>query len=131
MSRMIKVQLFPKKGRGIVATKMIGKDTLIEVSPVASFSPDQRDIIDKTELGAYCFVIRSEYEKSKKACGHIVFGLSSLCNHSESPNAYIKWVKNEIGLWAHLIALQDIQPGDEISLNYTNIDEYSSVHQFV
>ncbi len=131
MFRTIKVQRFSKKGRGIVATKKIAKDTLIEVSPVASFPPDQRAIIDRTELSEYCFVICSEYEKSKNVCGHIVFGLSSLCNHSEAPNAYINWVENEIGLWAHLIALKDIHPGDEVLIYYTNIDEYASVHQFI
>lgn len=63
--------------------------------------------------------------------GHIVFGFSSLCNHSENPNACIKWTKDEIGLWAHLIALKDIQPEEEILVFYTNIDEYSLVHEFI
>ena len=60
---MIEVQRLSKKGRGVVVTKMITKETLIEVSPVASFPPEQRDIIDKTELRPYYFVRPSEYEK--------------------------------------------------------------------
>ncbi|WP_017663493.1 SET domain-containing protein-lysine N-methyltransferase [Baaleninema simplex] len=128
---MIKVQRFSNKGRGIVATKKIAKETLIEVSPVASFPPYQRDIIDKTELSPYYFVKHSEYETNKNVCGHIVFGLASLCNHSETPNAYIKWVEDEIGLWVHLIALKLIQMGDEVLIYYTNIDEYSSVCRFI
>lgn len=128
---MIQVKQFPKKCRGIVATKMIAKETEIEVSPTVSFSAAQRDIIDKTELQKYYFVIHSEYETNPKVGGHIVFGLSSLCNHSETPNAYINWVKDEMGLWAHLIALQDIQAGDEVCLYYTNIDEYTLAREFI
>ena len=128
---MIKVQELAKKGRGIVATTMIAKETAIEVSPSVSFSAAQRDVIDKTDLQKYYFVIPSEYEKNPKVNGHIVFGLSSLCNHSDTPNAYINWVKDEMGLWAHLIALQDIQPGDEVCLYYTNIDEYTLAREFI
>ncbi|MDY6784392.1 MAG: SET domain-containing protein-lysine N-methyltransferase [Cyanobacteriota bacterium] len=128
---MIEVKLFPKKGRGTVATQPISKETLIEVAPVGSFPANQRPTLNETEVFEYYFVIPSEYENSKKVGGHIVFGLSSLCNHSENPNAYINWVKDEIGLWAHLIALKDIQLGEEVFVFYTNIDEYSSAHEFI
>lgn len=117
--------------RGMVATTMIAKGTVIEIAPVASFPPQQRNIIDQTKLDVYSFVIGSEYEHSKNVHGHIVFGGSSLCSHSEMPNAYIKRVENEIGLWMHLIALKDIQQGDEATLFYSNIDEYSEAFQFV
>ena len=128
---MIEVKLFPKKGRGIAATKLIPKETIIEVAPVASFPAEQMPLINKTEVFKYYFVIPSEYEKSENVGGHIVFGLSSLCNHSETPNAYINWVKNEIGLWARLIASKDIQVGEEIFLLYTNINEYSLASEFI
>jgi len=122
---MIEVKLFPQKGRGIVATKLITQETLIEVAPAGSFPAEQWQLMSQTELFKYCFVIPTEYEKSPQMGGYIVFGFSSLCNHSETPNAYIKWVKNEMGLWAYLIALKDIQPEEEVFLFYTNIDEYS------
>mgnify|MGYP006312620747 CR=1 FL=1 len=128
---MIEVKLFPKKGRGIVATQLIPKETLIEIAPVGSFPAEQRPLMSETEVFEYYFVIPSEYEKSKKVGGHIAFGLSSLCNHSETPNAYINWVKDEIGLWAHLIASKDIQAGEEVFVFYTNIDEYPSADEFI
>ena len=34
---MIEVKKFLKKGKGIIAKKLILKDTLIEISPVSSF----------------------------------------------------------------------------------------------
>jgi SET domain-containing protein len=128
---MIEVKYFPKKGRGIVATKPISKDTVIEVAPVGSFPAAQRPLMSNTEVFEYYFVILAEYEKSKNVGGHIVFGLSSLCNHSETPNAHIQWVKDEIGLWAHLIATKDIQPEEEVFVFYTNIDEYPLAHEFI
>ena len=124
---MIEVRLFPQKGRGIAATEMIPKDTLIEVAPASSFPAEQRSLINQTAMSERYFVIPSEYEKSTNVDGHFVFGLSSLCNHSENPNAYVNWVKDEVGLWAHLIARKDIQPGEEILIFYTNIDESSFV----
>ena len=128
---MIRVKYFPKKGRGIVATELISKETLIEVAPVGSFPAKQRPLMNKTEVFEYYFVIPAEYKNSKNVGGHIVFGLSSLCNHSETPNAYIKWVKNEIGLWAHLVASKDIQLDEEVVVFYTNIDEYGLAHKFI
>lgn len=128
---MIKVKLFPKKGRGIVATELIPKETLIEAAPVASFPAKQIPLVSKTEILKYYFVIPSEYEKRENVRGYIVFGLSSLCNHSETPNAYINWTKDDIGLWAYLIALKDIQPEEEIFLFYTNVDQYPLANQFI
>ncbi|WP_353571059.1 SET domain-containing protein-lysine N-methyltransferase [Candidatus Albibeggiatoa sp. nov. BB20] len=121
---MIAVQLFPNKGRGVVATTTIPKDTVIERVPSASFPAEQRAMIDSTSVAKYYFVLPSEYEQHDNIDGYFVFGLSSLCNHKETPNAYIKWIKTETGLWAHLIALQDIKMDQEVSLFYTNVDEY-------
>ena len=60
--------------------------------------------------------------------GYLVFGLASLCNHQEKPNAKVNWIENTIGLWSHLIennTLKDINKGEEVTLFYTNIDEYA------
>ena len=122
---MIDIKIFPKKGRGVVATEFIAKGTLIEKVPVVSFPAEQRLILDKTEVFKYYFVIPSEYDKTKEVGGYLVFGLASFCNHSETPNTHINWVEDERGLWAELIASQDIEAGKECLLFYTNINEYS------
>ncbi len=128
---MIEVIRIPKKGRGVVAKQLLSKGTLIESAPASSFSAEQWKPIKKTDIFKYCFVIPSEYGDKQNVNGHIVFGLSSLCNHSETPNAYVKWLKDEIGLWAHLIALTDIQPDEEVLVYYTNIDEYFLASEFI
>ena len=128
---MIEIRKLPKKGRGIVAKQFLSQGILIKSAPVSTFSAQQWELIRKTDVFKYCFVISSKYDDRQSVDGHIVFGLSSLCNHSDTPNAYVKWINNESGLWAHLIALTDIQPREEVSVHYTNIDEYFLASEFV
>lgn len=122
---MIDVRHIPKKGRGLIAVQPIYAGTLIEVAPVASFPAEERAIVDKTSVFPYYFIQPSEYRQSKESRGHFVFGIVSLCNHADEPNACVKWVENEVGLWTHLMALKDIEPGEEVTMYYTNVDEYS------
>ncbi len=128
---MLEIKMIADKGRGAVAKQFIQEGTLMEKAPVASFPPDQRELIHETEIGPYYFVRPTEYDSQDvHAKGYIVFGLSSFCNHSEEPNAKIEWCKDRVGLLARLTALQDIQVGEEVTIFYTNIDEYP-VDEFV
>lgn len=122
---MIEVKEITGKGRGIIATQDLCQGTLLEVAPVSTFTHQQILNINKTEVFKYYFVNPLEYGKSDNVGGYIVFGLASLCNHQEQPNARVNWIKNTIGMWSHLIALKDIKRGEEVTLFYTNIDEYT------
>ncbi|MEM6265861.1 MAG: SET domain-containing protein-lysine N-methyltransferase, partial [Bacteroidota bacterium] len=113
-NEMIAIINIPKKGRGIIAKKEILKETLIEMAPSSSFPAKQWPLINETDVFKYCFVMPSEYKTKQEVNGYLVFGLSSLCNHSDTPNAYIEWVRDGISLWANLIALKDIQAEEEI-----------------
>lgn len=128
---MIEVKQFEQKGRGIVATEPISKGMLIESAPVAIFPPEEWEVMEPTAIFKYCFVRPSEYDGQRTENGYIVFGLSSLCNHSQEPNAHIQWIENENGLWANLTAVSDIPIGEEVVIFYTNIDKYSSASKFV
>lgn len=128
---MIEVKKIPSKGRGIISTQDIPEDALIEVAPVGVFKLEERMRINETDILKYYFVKPSEYGKSKNMKGYLVFGLASLCNHKEIANAYIKWVEDETGLWSHLIAKKHIKQGEEVTLFYTNIDEYNDGNQFI
>lgn len=129
---MLKVVLVPKKGRGVVATQYIKKGTLIEAAPTCSFPTQQRELVDKTNLSIFYFVKPSEYTATNKNVeGHIVFGLSSFTNHSKTPNAKIEWKEDERGLWANLVALEDIQVDNEVTIFYTNIDTYTLADSFI
>ncbi|MBP0014857.1 MAG: SET domain-containing protein-lysine N-methyltransferase [Roseofilum sp. SBFL] len=122
---MIEIQLFPEKGRGVVATQFIPQGTLIEKAPVVDFPAEERSILDSTQVFKYYFVIPSEYDQRKEVRAYLVFGLASFCNHSGTPNTHINWVEDKTGLWAYLIASEEIKPGEECLMFYTNIDQYS------
>lgn len=128
---MIEVQHIPNKGRGIIATDNIPEGTLLEVAPVASFPLEQVPNMNQTELFKYYFVRRLEYGKGNNVKGYLVFGLASLCNHKDKPNARVEWSEDEIGLWSRLIAEEYIKAGQEVTLFYTNIDEYADANNFV
>ncbi len=128
---MIEVTKIPNKGRGIIATQDIPKGTLIEAAPVVIFSSKQRLKINETELFKYYFVRQSEYSKSKNVNGYLALGLVSLLNHADQPNARVDWIEDEISLWSHLIAEKDIQQGEEVTMFYANIDDYTSANKFV
>ncbi len=128
---MIKVIKIPHKGRGIIATQDVHQGTQLEVAPVSILPKEQVPSINKTEIFKYYFVQPLEYEKSNHTKAYLVFGLASLCNHADNPNAHIEWTEDDIGLWSHLLAKRDIEKGEEVTLFYTNIDEYAHTDQFI
>ncbi len=129
---MLRIDDVQGKGRGAIATQSVKRGDLIEAAPVCTLPPEQRKVIAETALSEYYFVMPTEYHSSKdQASGHIVFGLSSFCNHSGKPNARVDWISGEHGLWAHLTALEDIQVGEEVTICYTNLDEYPLATLFV
>ncbi|NEN90496.1 MAG: SET domain-containing protein [Okeania sp. SIO3H1] len=128
---MIEVKKIQNKGRGIMATQDIPQGTLMEVAPVEIFPFEPEQTIDETGIFKYYFVSPLEYDKSKNVNRYLVFGLASFCNHAEKPNSHVEWVENAVGLWAHLIAQKDIKEGEEVTLFYTNIDEYADAQKFV
>ncbi|MEM9213148.1 MAG: SET domain-containing protein-lysine N-methyltransferase [Cyanobacteria bacterium P01_F01_bin.150] len=128
---MINLTIFPGKGRGIVATKNIQKGTLIEAVPASRISHSERNVIEKLDCYRYLFVNPTEYVyESAKVSGYIVFGMTSLCNHSDSPNACVNWIEDDCGIWAHLEATEEIREGEEVTIFYTNIDEYLDAASF-
>ncbi len=130
---MIEIRLVHGKGRAVIASCFIERGELIESAPAVAFSPEEREIMKETvsKIFEYCFVGFDEYSKSHKCSGYIAFGLSSFCNHSEQPNARIEWEERETGTWANLISLRDIEAGEEMTLYYTNVDEYPHTSEFL
>ncbi|MEB3339679.1 SET domain-containing protein-lysine N-methyltransferase [Okeania sp.] len=128
---MIKVQKIQNKGRGIFAVQDIPKGTLLEVAPTVILPPEQLQTLNQTKVLDYYFVQPSEYATAKKIKGYLVLGLASLCNHGEDPNSYVEWIEDEVCVWSHLITKKDIKNGEEVTLFYTNINEYPDGGTFV
>lgn len=96
------------KGRGVFALIPFKKQELIERSPVIVIPQDQGGLVKDTVLGNYFF----DWDDDNA----IALGYGSLFNHSYHPNAgYIYVPKEQV---IDFFALDEIQPGEEITINY-------------
>lgn len=134
----IRVNWSPKKGRIIVARCDIEKAELIELSPASEIPVSQLSVLNNTDLFEYYFVNPVHYASSEQCVeddgqigGYIPYGLVSLCSHSWSPNATVKWVQDDMGTWSELVSLERIPEGEEVEIYYTNIADYQNVEEFV
>ncbi len=112
-SRNIYVKEVPKKGRGVFARRYIDKRSTIEVCPALVFSKKDVRRMAKTELHSYYF-------DWKRGTAALLLGFGSLYNHSEDPNATI-YSKMSKGV-SRVVALRDIEPDEEITIDYTGGD---------
>src|SRR4051794_29562182 len=97
------------KGRGVFARRAIKKGEEIERVPVLVMpAKDVKHGPDYTTLGTYCFV----WQRGKVA---VALGYGSLYNHSYRPNARYDDVGRQTKVFS---ALRDIEPGEEVTVNY-------------
>lgn len=129
-SSFIQVSLHPAKGRMVIATQLIQSGETIEIAPVLTVAAKTRELLKSTELFQHSFARPDLYTENQPTEGYFVLGCATLCNHSQHPNAKIEWVHNDIGNWAHLIAIETINPDEEIVLFYTDIEEYDAHLEF-
>src|SRR6185295_1572820 len=110
----IDVKYFPGKGRGVVARRLFSAGELIERPPVIVISADEAPLIRDTRLAHYYFEWGEDCRQAA-----IALGYGSLYNHSYAPNARYEFREDEDCL--EFIALRDIEPGEEITINYNNL----------
>lgn len=111
---LIEVRWTATKGRGIFATEFIPAGTVIERAPVLVMPAGEvLGTEDDTVLSHYLF----EWGKGTVA---LALGYGSLYNHSYSPNARYEDEGRQLKLY---IALRDIQPGEEVTINYNGSAE--------
>lgn len=122
--RPTRVETVGASGRGIVAGADIRNGEVIAEAPTVRLNADVISTIRSTSLFEYCFVDPAEQRVDDSRAGYIALGVMSLCNHQEFPNAKIEWVRSKDPPDLRLIATQDIPAGEEITLRYTNWDEY-------
>lgn len=113
-SDLIYIKKIPGKGRGVCASKPIRKGTIIERVPVVIF-PVQEVYTDKVsnKLADYVF----NWGNNEVA---IALGYGSLYNHSYYPNAAYEAKGRRAQVY---IALCDIEPDEEITVNYNGDSE--------
>jgi hypothetical protein len=109
----IRLGAAPGKGRGVFATAPIARGEIIERAPVLVSPADEWSHVEKTVLYHYCFAWGPQLEHAA-----IGLGYASLYNHSYTPNAvYLRHLED---LLIHFVALHDIAPGEQITVNYNN-----------
>lgn len=102
-------------GRGVFARELIREGELIEACPIVTMHDEHdRHRLRKTGLVNYYFLWGA-----KRNLTAICLGWGSIYNHSFSPNArYEKHIEDER---MDFYALRDIQPGEEIFVNYNGV----------
>jgi SET domain-containing protein len=115
-SSAIAIATFAGKGRGVVAQRRFRAGETIERPPVIVISPEELALIRKTKLASYYYEWGADCRQ-----GAIALGFGSLYNHSYDPNARFVFHEDEECL--EFIALCDIEPGEEITINYNNLEE--------
>jgi hypothetical protein len=88
---------------------------LIERACTVEIGEDQAPVLDRIRpIGDFYFA----HPLNKKA-GLMAFGLMSLLNHAESPNADVQFVHDPVAGWlCDLIAAAPIAAGEEITYRY-------------
>ncbi len=111
MSEDLEVRALRAKGRGVIAGRRFVKDELIERDYVIVVPAEDWELVQQTVLSAYCFFWHDGADDVAFALGH-----GSLLNHSYSPNALcVKHLRRRV---IDFVALRDIEPGEEITINY-------------
>lgn len=104
----------PGKGRGLVAGESIASNAVIDRCPTIHLSAADCELMERSAVGDYYFAHPEDAE-----AGMVVLGLTSLCNHSEMPNAELRWrLEDGVGWVAELFALRAIAAGEEITRRY-------------
>ena len=99
------------KGRGLYASRLIGRGEVIERAPVLVLSEKDEFFVNRSVLFNYTFAWGRDGRESA-----IVLGCSSLINHSYEPNAVYETFWDERLFVCS--ALRDIEAGEEILVNY-------------
>ncbi|APG14992.1 hypothetical protein BKD09_42425 [Bradyrhizobium japonicum] len=129
-SNALYVKTVPRKGRGVFANIAFKTGDVIDRAPTWGFDHAAAKLLDRTGVLEYYFV-RHENNKTEPPTGYIVFGLSSLMNHSANPNAQRVWADRESGTWVSIVAIQDIAVDEEITHRYINVSAYPHSVKFI
>jgi SET domain-containing protein len=106
--RRREVNTSPGRGRGVFAREDIEAGSIIEYCPALVFDVEHWTNVEQGPFGPYIF--------SWKKRGALALGITSMLNHSDTPNAEV--AMDYEGGAMELTALEFIPKGTEISLDY-------------
>ena len=119
-NRLIGIQRFGAKGRGIVALRDIPAGMLLERCPVLIIPAADRIKTDPSIIFTYIYMWEHGTTEQDLYTGQgraaIALGLSSLLNHSGTPSA--TFVRRIDELELELSSARGIAAGEEITIDY-------------
>jgi hypothetical protein len=116
MNKLLEIKyISPKKGRGVVAKKIIKKYTVVEVANVVLIPNNDYDLIQDTILYHYIYEWSDPKNKGEKT-NAIAFSVCQFFNHSYTPN--LKYTYDYKNTNIEFLAIKDILKGEELTVNY-------------
>ena len=115
-TRDVRMGTVERRGRAMFASRKFLKGELIERAPVIPINQKQWPAAEKTILSDYAFDWGEHDEHAAIALGYV-----SIYNHSYTPNAQLEELLDE--LMMEVVAIRDIQPGEEVTINYNGDPE--------
>jgi SET domain-containing protein len=115
---MLEVRSHSQKGRGVFAVSRLVSGEIIETAPIILIPASEWPHIEPTVLALYIYNFGPTADEEHAA---IALGYGSLYNHSYTPNA--KYTKNWDEQVICFVAVRDIEPGEEITINYNGSPE--------
>lgn len=97
------------KIRGLIATRNINKNFIIERCPVILIEMKFEDFLEETRLSSYYFTWDNNFH-----C--LVLGYGEIYNHSKNNN--IKFYKDKKRQLMIFKTIKDIKKGEELMINY-------------
>lgn len=118
---LIEIRRSPGRGRGVFARQFIAEGTVIERVPMLVFPEKELE----SENG-FASLYHYAFEWGKGTVG-LALGYGSIYNHSYSPNARYDDYPQRTKVFT---AVKDIQPGEEITINYNGEPDITSPMEF-
>jgi SET domain-containing protein len=116
----LRVAVRGSRGRGVFAAGFITAGELVERSPVLIIPHPDRKAVDGTVIFTYVFMwehgTTEEDLYSHSGRSAIALGLTSLLNHSYTPNC--EFIRHIDEMEIDLVALRDIDVGEELTIDY-------------
>ena len=124
-ARLISVKSAGDKGRGVYAVGDIAAGTLLERAPGIYFDAEESTVLKPTAAFDHLLANPADYAPDNPGNTYaLINGGMSYCNHAFDNNAVIQWSFEADGLWLQLRALTSIAAGAEVTIRYTNLEEY-------
>lgn len=127
---LVSVAFHPEKGLILVTTDTVAAGALLSSAILYQVPSVDLQHIARTDFYKFVF-FRPDEAVGRERCGYIAFGPVSFCSHSDEPNAHVSWIKVGGTNIIELRAGECIAHGEEITMKYSNIHEYSDHKEWI